>query len=250
MLHVQTFGEGIPIIFIHPPLLTNANFRYQQIDLSDDYWIITFDIRGHGKSAHSDASITYTLIVEDIHQLMDKLDIKRAFVCGYSTGGSVALEALLTHPNRFYGGILISAMSEATDVKLRSRIRLAIGLSRWQPLLHLLRWAISWGNADSKLTFKQLLRQAKQGHRDNIHQYYQCSLNYNCTEQLRHITAPILLLYGEKDTDFSSYRHKLQQGLPNCKLVIFQEEQHQLPTKAAGEVNKTIRKWVEQVIRS
>ncbi|MDF2651943.1 MAG: alpha/beta hydrolase, partial [Paenibacillus sp.] len=45
MLHYETRGDGVPIVFIHPPLLTSANFRYQQAQLSDEFQVITFDIR-------------------------------------------------------------------------------------------------------------------------------------------------------------------------------------------------------------
>ncbi len=71
VLHYIVKGEGIPIIFVHPPLLTGANFRYQQVQLSDEFKVITFDIRGHGQSGRSLVPITYSIIAEDIKQLMD-----------------------------------------------------------------------------------------------------------------------------------------------------------------------------------
>jgi pimeloyl-ACP methyl ester carboxylesterase len=58
-LHYQVKGEGLPIIFIHPPLLTKANFNYQVAQLSGIYKVITFDIRGHGHSAASLDPLTY-----------------------------------------------------------------------------------------------------------------------------------------------------------------------------------------------
>lgn len=111
-LYYEKRGDGFPIIFIHPPLLTSANFRYQQVQLAGQFTVITFDIRGHGRSGASEALVTYDLIVEDMLRLLDHLSIPEAYVCGYSTGGSIALEAMLTHPDRFTGGILVSAMSE------------------------------------------------------------------------------------------------------------------------------------------
>ncbi|MDF2718603.1 MAG: alpha/beta hydrolase, partial [Paenibacillus sp.] len=233
VLHYQVHGKGTPIVFIHPPLLTSANFRYQQVQLASEFSVITFDIRGHGKSAASQAPLTYALIVEDIKQLLDHLGIRKAFICGYSTGGSIALEAMLTHPERFKGGILVSAMSEASDFILRSRIRAAAGLSRLRPLARALMRGIAWGNADSRMTYRNLLRDAKQGDTANIHQYYEYSLNYNCTMRLSELKAPVLLLYGKKDRGFKRYREKLERELPECEVNLIDGEKHQLPTKAA-----------------
>src|SRR5690554_6750965 len=92
--HIE--GKGIPVLFIHPPLLTSANFLYQR-QLSEQYQIITFDIRGHGHSESSKTPLTYPLIVNDMIQLLNLLEIEQCYVCGYSTGGSIALEAMLTY---------------------------------------------------------------------------------------------------------------------------------------------------------
>lgn len=90
-------GKGIPIVFIHPPVLTCVNFEYQIEKLSKEFKVIAFDIRGHGRSQYSRQPITYSLIAQDIKRLLDHLEVKKAFICGYSTGSSVALKFLLTY---------------------------------------------------------------------------------------------------------------------------------------------------------
>ncbi|GAA3408910.1 alpha/beta fold hydrolase [Paenibacillus hodogayensis] len=248
-LYYQIQGKGTPILFIHPPLLTSHNFRYQQVQLAGEFSVITFDVRGHGKSAVSETPLTYGLIVEDIVRLLDYLGIRQTYICGYSTGGSVALEAMLTHPDRFAGGILVSTMSEASDFLLRSRIRLAAGLSATKPLARLLMWGIAWGNADSNLTFRNLLREARRGNQTNIRQYYRYSLRYNCTQRLDRLRIPTLLVYGEKDRGFKRYRRKLENELPVCDVVVLKDEKHQIPTKSALEMNESIRTWVREAER-
>ncbi|MCR2804099.1 alpha/beta fold hydrolase [Paenibacillus soyae] len=243
-LYYRVRGQGIPIVCIHPPLLTSANFHYQAEQLSDEYRVITFDIRGHGSSEESATSITYPLIAEDIRQLLDYLGIDKAILCGYSTGGTVALEAMLAYPDRFHGGILLSAMSEASDFVLRNRIRIAIGLSAWKSAIRLLMLAITWGNSDSSRTYRRMIKRTRLGSPRNIHQFYRCSLAYNCTERLSRIAAPMLLIYGEKDWGFKRYRRKLMEGLRYASLVILDKKKHQLPTKAASEIHAAIRDWV------
>jgi pimeloyl-ACP methyl ester carboxylesterase len=247
-LHYQVKGEGLPILFIHPPLLTKAIFNYQIAQLSGLYKIITFDIRGHGHSAMSLDSLTYPLIVEDMKKLMDHLDIHKAYVCGYSAGGSVALEAILTYPDRFYGGLLLSATSEASDFFLRTRIKLAISMCRLNaknPLIY----AISRGNADRNATFQQLSKDAKLGRLVNWQQYFEYSLHYNCTARLADIRQSMLLIYGKKDLSFYRYADILERKLPNNKLVLIRGVSHQIPTKAALSMNEIIKRWLNTVHR-
>src|SRR5690606_126292 len=104
-VHQQGRNNAPAIVFIHPPLLNSENFNYQMASLSDEFRTIAFDLRGHGFSGSSGQAFSYALLAEDIKQLLDKLDIEKAYLCGYSTGATVALEAMLAHPERYYGGI-------------------------------------------------------------------------------------------------------------------------------------------------
>jgi pimeloyl-ACP methyl ester carboxylesterase len=237
-------GKGIPIIFIHPPLLTSANFTYQIEALSQSFRVITFDIRGHGRSSYSDEVITYSLIVKDIIKLQDHLGIDKAFICGYSTGGSILLEFLLSFRDRAIGGIVVSGMSEASDRYLKQRISLAIKLAN--PLtISFLALAITWGNSDTKSMNKLLYEEAMKGDSRNINQYYQYSLEYNCSDQLEKIEQPILLVYGKKDISFHRYAHLLHKKLKRSELKFLSKKKHQLPTKAAFELNLLITDFVQ-----
>jgi pimeloyl-ACP methyl ester carboxylesterase len=246
-LYFSVKGDGIPIVFIHPPLLTSENFRYQLNELSHTLKVITFDIRGHGRSKYSPTPITYPLIVEDMRHLLDHLGIEKVILCGYSTGASVALEFMLTYPARALGGILVSGMSEASDIYLRQRIAIAIKLAN-PATLSLLAKAITYGNADSLETFKLLYKEAYKGDARNINQYYQDSLIYSCTERLEHINLPILLVYGKKDKSFYRYANLLRSKLPNSVLIFLDKEKHQIPTKAADKLNQLITNYVENNI--
>ncbi|MBS4211308.1 MULTISPECIES: alpha/beta fold hydrolase [Neobacillus] len=242
-LYYNVKGEGVPIVFIHPPLLTSANFKYQMDDLSKHYKVICFDIRGHGQSSYSEQPLTYRLIADDIRNLLDHLRISKAYLCGYSTGGSIVLEFLLTTPDRALCGIIVSGMSEVFDWYNEKRIVMARMLAK-TGAKRLLALGISWGNSDSKETFKTMYHESLFGDTRNIAQYYNYSLEYNCTNQLHTIHHPILLIYGEKDKAFHKYAKILNEKLPHNELK-FIKEKHQIPTKSASEFNQLIRGFIQ-----
>lgn len=239
-------GKGTTIVFIHPPVLTSLNFVYQMKQLSAKFRTIAFDIRGHGQSGASRDKVTYPLIVDDIKQLLDRLKIDKAFLCGYSTGGSLVLEFLLTYPNRALGGIVIGGMSEVNDRKLRNKIWRGRFLSRIGAIGSL-ALSISWSQAKTKVSlFRLLFNDAKQGNARNTEQYYQYSLNYNCSAQLDNITQPVLLIYGGKDKTFHPYAKLLYQRLPKSELVFIKKAKHQIPTKQPAILNKLIQQFIER----
>lgn len=242
-LYFNVKGKGIPIVFIHPPVLTGANFIYQIEELSQEFKVITFDIRGHGRSQYSSPPVTYPVIVEDIKRLLDHLNIKKAFICGYSTGGSIVLEYLLNSADWSLGGIVIGGMSEVRDKYLKKKISLGMSLAskRAVPVLAL---SISWSNSNTQGLFIKLFKEARKGNARNIEQYYRFSLQYNCTQQLEKINLPILLIYSKEDKPFYYYAKLLHEKLPCNELKFINHVKHQIPTKAANELNEMIRQFI------
>ncbi len=244
-IYYQVKGEGTPIVFIHPPLLTSTNFVYQLEQLSKTFKVITFDIRGHGKSVYSKQAITYPLIVNDIVNLLDYLKIEKAFICGYSTGGSILLEFLLMNPSRGLGGIIISGMSEVKDFYLKQRIALAVKLAN-KKAISVLTLAVAWGNSNTRQVFRKLYKDASYGDARNIQQYYNYSLRYNCTSRLQDINSPVLLVFGTKDKAFHQYAHLLHEKLPHNEFVFLENEKHQIPTKAVVKLNEKIDTFIQK----
>jgi pimeloyl-ACP methyl ester carboxylesterase len=244
-LYFTVKGKGIPIVFIHPPVLTSVTFEYQMEELSQYFQVITFDIRGHGRSQYSEKPITYPLIVDDILRLLDHLEIKKAYVCGYSTGASIALEFLLTSADRALGAIAISGMSEVSDELLKKRISFGMKLAK-AGAVPILAWSISWSNSNTQKLFKKMSTAAQKGDARNIEQYYRYSLHYNSSYQLENVNLPVLLVYGEKDKQFHDYAKLLHERLPYNELKFIANVNHRIPSKGANELNNIISQFIKK----
>lgn len=242
-LYYVTQGQGVPIILIHPPVLTSISFAAQLQELSKEYQTIAFDIRGHGKSQESEEPVTYPLIASDIKKLMDALRIEKAFLCGYSTGGSIVLEFLLRYPERAHGGIVVSGISEVHDLRLKARMSLGMVTAKLGAM-RTLALSLAWSNSE-RWMFWQTFKDAKLGNSKNAEQYYRYSLKYNCTGQLSEIKHPVLLVYGEKDKGFHSYGHLLHRLLPRNEYVYIRNVKHQIPSKAANAFHDIITQFID-----
>jgi pimeloyl-ACP methyl ester carboxylesterase len=243
-LYYQVVGKGTPIMFLHPPLLSSANFYYQRKELAKQNQVITLDFRGHGKSSSGNETFTYPVIIKDIIALLDLLQIKKAYIAGYSTGGTIALALLKNYPERFYGGIQISPMVAPTSIYLKSLIWLASALSN-QTTLSILATAICTGNSDCKQTYERLFQEAMKGDPKRIKEYYQYSLKIDYTSSLPTIKQPNLILFGEDDRDFQKDKRTLQEKLPNRIIKTIKGVSHQLPTLAAKSVHSYIGDFIQ-----
>lgn len=88
-----------------------------------------------------------------------------------------------------------------------------------------------------------MFKEARKGNGKNIWQYYCYSLHYDCTNQLRNIQLPVLLVYGKKDKVFYSHAKLLHEKLPCNELKFIDNVKHQIPTKAARCLNEMIQQF-------
>lgn len=242
-LYYHMKGSGTPLILIHPPLMSSANFMLQFEELSRNFCVIALDLRGHGRSDASKQPITYSLLSEDIAELMNYLQLDKAFVGGYSTGGTIALDFMLTYPKRVLGGIMISAMSEASDWLTKAEIRLAIELTKrgWIDPVSL---SIAFGNSRDLEQFYAFRHDASLANIENVEQYFRCSLDYACTSELWKIIVPVLIAYGGNDRVFERYARIMHKRIRYSELHCIPNKRHKLPTRAAKQLNETINNFI------
>lgn len=243
-LHYHLQGKGIPIVFLHPPCIASRVFTYIRNDLSQDHKTLLFDFRGHGRSASSHSPITIPLLAEDIHQILDMLNISKAYLCTYSLGSMVALQTMLSYPDRILGSIMLGGVAEVNGWQTRAKILAGLwaGKLRARELISL---PLAWVHADNHETFRRIRMETQSGDIGKWREYMDSALNYSAISRLEDIQQPVLLLCGEKDTEFKRYMQVLQKGLPNDSSAYIPNVKHTLPIYAPDSVGEIVRNWVK-----
>jgi 3-oxoadipate enol-lactonase len=66
----------------------------------DDYTVLRYDVRGHGRTALSNQPFTVSDLSDDLAALLDALDAPTTHLVGMSMGGMIAQQFALVHPSR------------------------------------------------------------------------------------------------------------------------------------------------------
>src|SRR6478735_6727377 len=105
-LYYQRQGSGSTLLFIHGTTLDHRMWRTQVEAFAPRYDVISYDLRGFGKSALPTGPFCH---YQDAEALLDHLGVKRALVVGHSAGGLYTLELALARPDLVAGCGLIDA---------------------------------------------------------------------------------------------------------------------------------------------
>jgi pimeloyl-ACP methyl ester carboxylesterase len=105
---------GVPVLFLHGFPFSHEMWK-AQLDLAGTagFRAIAHDIRGHGQSDVGDGQYTIEGHVDDLIALLNHLRIPRAILVGLSMGGYIALRTLQRNPDRVLGAALCDTRSGA-----------------------------------------------------------------------------------------------------------------------------------------
>jgi pimeloyl-ACP methyl ester carboxylesterase len=122
-LPVFTYGNknNQPIVFVHGFTFDNTMWNNQVEALKDQFYCITYDIRGLGKSEFTNGQFTLESFVDDLFLIIDELDVQKPILAGLSMGGYIALRAVERNEEIFKALILFDtrADSDTNLVKLK-----------------------------------------------------------------------------------------------------------------------------------
>lgn len=102
-LYYQTAGDARnPAIILSNSLGTQLSMWQPQIDaLSKQYYVVSYDTRGHGQSDKPLGPYSLTRLGQDVLCVLGALGIKKANFCGISMGGLTGLWLAIYAPERF-----------------------------------------------------------------------------------------------------------------------------------------------------
>jgi pimeloyl-ACP methyl ester carboxylesterase len=88
-LHVDdTGGSGRPVVLIHGWPLSGESWSEQVPAFSSaGYRVVTYDRRGFGRSDKPLTGYTYDTLTDDLHTLLEELDLRDVTLVGFSMGG-------------------------------------------------------------------------------------------------------------------------------------------------------------------
>jgi len=108
-IHYQEKGLGTPLVLLHG--FTSSTYSWKDVfePLSKNFRVVAVDLKGFGFSGKPDGDYTRRAQAQLVAHLLDHLKIEKAWLCGNSMGGEVALNVALANPQHVAGLILIDS---------------------------------------------------------------------------------------------------------------------------------------------
>jgi pimeloyl-ACP methyl ester carboxylesterase len=256
-VHYQEKGTGTPLILLHG--FTASTYSWKDVfePLSQSFRVIAVDLKGFGFSGKPDGDYSRRAQAIMVGHLLDYLKIEKAWLCGNSMGGEIALNVALVSPQRLAGLILIDSAgvngpgggSLAPSYLLLpvvGRVLTALALTSDK----LVRQGLEKSFYDrTKVTSERVAHyyrplQTRGGQLAAVRARTQA--NESPVEQdLGRINLPTLIIWGAQDALFPlETGHKMNKLIKESKLVVFDScghlPQEEMPARTVDEITKFI----------
>lgn len=108
-LRYAVLGKGEPILCIHGTSIADSLITPLRLypPLLEEYQLISYYRAGYNGSTLEKSSLSIEEGAEHARQLLDHLGIQKAHVLGFSFGGVIAFQFLLSHPERAHSAMLL-----------------------------------------------------------------------------------------------------------------------------------------------
>jgi len=236
-INYQVKGKGANLVLVHGAG-DNLNMWYHQVPVfSKSYRVITYDVRGSGKTERPEGEYSIALLAEDAYQLMKAIGVKEAYFLGYSMGGRIALELALNHPELIKALILANSSvvltpPSAESLERRRTILELLGKGDMKAFAEMMTaGAFSPGlKSRNPAEFKKYMKVKLQNHPQGIARIMQLLGAPASPPDLSKVRCPVLLIVGEHDLYMGVEQGKRgHEAMTGSKMVL-------LPTGHAAAI--------------
>jgi pimeloyl-ACP methyl ester carboxylesterase len=239
----DTGGTGPTVIFSHGILLDGTMFAPQVAALCDRFRCITWDQRGHGKTAGQTlAPFSYYDSANDLAALLQFLGVDSAVLVGVSQGGFLGMRCALVHPERVRALVLIAAQTGVDDpatlqgYETMLDLWIAGGLpDEIATLVETLIFGVGWpGAAAWRQKWHAMTETNLRGAFDAL-----CRRD-DIGDKVSAIRMPTLILHGDADAAIPLPNARaMQAAIPAAELVVI-EGGHSINMTNPAAVNSAL----------
>ena len=224
-------GEG-PWVTMSHSLACNLHMWDEEARrLSKRYKVLRYDTRGHGETSAPSGAYTLELLADDLHALLQALQIKSTHFVGLSMGGMIGETYALKYPGVFKSLVLCDTTSrypaEAAGVWV-DRIK-TVEAQGMEPMVEptLARW---FTDSFRKSQPEVVERIAGAIRGTPVPGFVGCCHaipKINLTARLKEIRCPTQIIVGKDDPGTPvSMAEEIHQAMPGSELVIIPSAAH------------------------
>ena len=255
-IYYEEAGTGsATIVLLHDGLLGSESWNEVWDKLAAKYHVIRYDRRGYGRSEPAKVAFSPS---DDLAKLLTHLKAQPAVIVGSSSGGALAIDFAIAHPEMVSGLFLIGpvlhgmryteyflarAHRNVEPFEKKGDIKAAI--KNWSED----RFLIANGHDQARKKFYDALLASSQNLKYDPQ--FEKKLSPPASQRLAEIKAPTLILAGESDiADVHAHCGAINTGIRDSQRVVLKDAGHLVQLDCPDEVVRQLIVFATKIAES
>jgi len=239
---IQGPEGALPLLLSHGHAAATQMWAAQVEALKEKFRIITWDLRGHGRSDCPTDQALYTVehTVDDIAAILDACHIDKAVIGGHSLGGVMTFQFQLKYPQRMLAMIILNSGPGFRSDTARDK------------------WNLGCERTASSLARKGLAALSKS---EEVHAEWHSDVwglihsargfmtheDARMIDNLSNIDVPVLVLVGAQDEEFLGAADYMARKIPVVEKVLIDNAGHAANLDQPEIFNSLLMTFLEQL---
>lgn len=208
-MYYEIYGEGKPLVLIHGGGSTiQSNFGRVIPLLAGGRQLIAVELQAHGRTGDREGDVMFEQDADDVAALLKNLNIYKADFFGFSNGGTTVLQIAIRHPGLAGKIIAASALTKRNGVP--SWFWDFMAEAKLENMPEPLKKAYLQVASDPGGLQVMHNKDAKR------------MVNFRDIpdEKIKSITAPVLIIVGDKDVITPEHAVEMSRLIPHSRLAV------------------------------
>jgi 3-oxoadipate enol-lactonase len=251
-IYYEECGSGPSIVFLHDGLLPSVTWDEVWQPLATKYHVIRYDRRGYGRSDPATRSFSPT---DDMAKLLRHLKVEHAVVVGSSSGGALAIDFAIEHPQMVDGLFLIGPVLHGMEFSAEFRER-ANRNNEPMDRDDVRAMARNWSQdrfliagADEKArqkVYEHLVTSAEK--LKSYDSTLEEKLSPPASKRLDEIKAPTLILVGNADIgDVHAHIAAINAGIRGSERIAVKDAGHLIQLEKGEDIVKKLEAFIDRL---
>jgi len=247
----DTYGQGTPIVFLHPWTTNGYIWYYQVFPFARTNQVIVVDHRGHGRSDKPKSGYSIQEHASDVAAVLDAAKVAKAVLVGNSIGGMIAMQFTLDHPDRVIGNLILSSGTGLGEGMPKEAAE-AFAKDFAGTFGALLEGAVSAKTKRERPEILEVMKSHATVESNFPKHVFDASMadpngvfGWNIKSKLSSIHKPTLVIAGEEDNATPVAANKfLADNIPGAKLSVVKDVGHFHQLEKPLEFNAALKEFV------
>jgi 3-oxoadipate enol-lactonase len=257
--YYEEYGEGPPIVFLHGAVSDHRLWAEQMQPLTDEYTVIAYDCRGHGRTDGSEHdAYTIDLYADDLAAFIDAVDLDRPTICGLSMGGMIGYTYAAKYPEQLSALVTLGAPTPQL-FSVTERIQRTVLPRIVNPIMENERimggvfWLMEKLYGEGSTGDPDKAEQIQAAHHCDVPdmdrpertkmmrgvlQYTNTPLDYDS------ISVPVLAMHGENEPFVETHANYVRERLSDCATREIPDASHNSHVDNPEFITDTLREFL------